>query len=164
MAGILWFLIFICLFCFFSYGKNCRVFQAILFYIMSKIFNLSFWSGTGVFLLLYSGYLAKTHNRISSTLVLISRFYKTSIRFPFFVVFFLFVLIFLEDIVSKIVAARQMYTKKFHLFLYMKSIACHIYHTSLKIPWMIFYILRLFDFPCWIWLSLGIQKSGLSFS
>ena len=40
----------------------------------------------------------------------------------------------------------------------MKSIACHIYHTFLKIPQIIFCILPLFDFPRRIWLSLGIQK------
>ena len=43
-------------------------------------------------------------------LVLILRFDKTSILFLFFVVFFLFVLTFFEDIISKVVAARQMYT------------------------------------------------------
>ena len=37
-------------------------------------------------------------------------FDKTAILFLFFVVFFLFVLIFFEDIISKVVAARQMYT------------------------------------------------------
>ena len=67
-------------------------------------------SGRGVFLLSYSRYLAKTHVRTSSTLVLILRFDKTSILFLFFVVFFLFVLTFFEDIISKVVAARQMYT------------------------------------------------------
>ena len=43
-------------------------------------------------------------------LVLILRLDKTSIRFPVFVVFVLLVLTFLEDIISKVVAARQMYT------------------------------------------------------
>ena len=37
-------------------------------------------------------------------------FDKTAVLFLFFVVFFLFVLIFFEDIISKVVAARQMYT------------------------------------------------------
>ena len=123
--------------------------------------------------------------RTSSTLVLILRFDKTAILFPFFVVFFLFVLTFFEDVISKVVAARQMYrtiedikpsrggvliflnelllvtstlSQNIYLFLYMKSIACHIYHTFLKIPYTIFCIPHLFDFPCSIWLYLGIQK------
>ena len=68
-------------------------------------------SGRGVFLLWYSRYLAKIHVWISSTLFLISRFGNTSILFPFFI-FFLFLLTFLEDIISKVVAARQMYATK----------------------------------------------------
>ena len=66
-------------------------------------------SGRGVFLLSYSRQLAKTHVRTSSTLVLILTFDKTSILFLFFIVFFLFVSTFFEDIISKVVAARQMY-------------------------------------------------------
>ena len=128
---------------------------------------------------------SKTHVWTSSTLVLILRFDKTSILFLFFVVFFLFVLTFFDGIISKVVAPRQIYTtiegikasidslliflnvlllvtstlsQQFLLFLYMKSIACHIYHTFLKIPQMIFCVLHLFDFPCWILLFLGIGK------
>ena len=67
-------------------------------------------SGRGVFLLSCSMFLAKTHARSSSTLVLILRFDKASILFPFFVVFFLFVVPSFEDIISKVVATRQMYT------------------------------------------------------
>ena len=48
-------------------------------------------SGRGAFLLSYSRYLDKIHVSTSSTLVLILRFDKTSISFPFFAVFFLFV-------------------------------------------------------------------------
>ena len=40
---------------------------------------------------------------------MILRFDKTAILFPFFAVFFLFVLTFFEDVISKVVAARQMY-------------------------------------------------------
>ena len=67
-------------------------------------------SGRGVFLWSCSMYLAKTHVRTSSTLVLILKFDKTSLLLPFFVVFCLFVLTFFEDIISKAVAARQMNT------------------------------------------------------
>ena len=37
-------LIYICSLCFFTYGKNYRVFHAILFDIISKIFNIAFSS------------------------------------------------------------------------------------------------------------------------
>ena len=67
-------------------------------------------SGRGVFLLSYSRYLAKPDVCTSSTLVLILSFDETSLLFPFFVVFFPFVLIFFEDIISKVVAAKQMFT------------------------------------------------------
>ena len=139
---------------FFTYGKNYRVFQVILFDIIYKIFNIAFWS-------VWKTWFSPKHVWTSSTLVLILRFDKTSILFLFFVVFFLFVLTFFDGIISKVVAPRQIYTtiegikasidslliflnvlllvtstlsQQFLLFLYMKSIACHIYHTFLKIP------------------------------
>ena len=92
--------IYICLFCFF-YGQNYGVFQAIFFISFPRSLIQRFdLPGRGVFLLSYSRYLAKTHLRTSSTLVLILRFDKTSILFLFFVAFFLFVLTFFEDIIS----------------------------------------------------------------
>ena len=102
--------IYICSFCFFTYGKNYRVFQAILFDIIFKIINIAFSS---VWKRCFSPVVLRvfSQNTCSDQLyVLILRFGKTSILFLFFVFFFLFVLTFFEDIISKVVAARQMYT------------------------------------------------------
>ena len=86
---------------FFFYGQNYGVFQAIFFISFPRSLIQRFdLPGRGIFLLSYSRYLAKTHVRTSSTLVLILRFDKTSILFLFFVAFFLFVLTFFEDIIS----------------------------------------------------------------
>ena len=115
--------------------------------------------------------------------VLILRFNKTSILFLFFVVFFLFVLTFFEDIISKVVAARQMYTTiegikpssgsvliffKWAAFGYINNEPIiFICSYKLKVSLVILItlswkshicFLRLFDFPCWIWIFLGIQK------
>ena len=100
MISLIYIYIYICLFCFF-YGQNYGVFQAIFFISFPRSLIQRFdLPGRGVFLLSYSRYLAKTHLRTSSTLVLILRFDKTSMLFLFFVAFFLFVLTFFEDIIS----------------------------------------------------------------
>ena len=102
--------IYICLFCFFTYGRDYRVFQAILFDIISMIFNIAFWSVwkrcfSPVALKVFSQNTCLDQLYVSLNFEVSQGIYIVSIF-----AFFLFVLTFFEDIISKVFAARQMYT------------------------------------------------------